>query len=191
MKQSVPTLTPLLRSDAQGRLLATLFLRPDEEFSINALGREVSVSGVTALREVNRLVNANFLTERRSGRNRYVRANEAHPLFAPLRQIVEWGYGPLVALPPLIREMEGVEEAYVYGSWAARLNGVEGPPPGDIDVLLIGTVDEAEVYDFEYSARKLLRRDVNVEAMSAARWADDGDPFVRTVQSRPVVRLLS
>lgn len=190
MKQAVPTLTPLLRSDTQGRLLAALFLQPEREFSINALGREVAVNSVTALREVNRLVTAGFLLERRSGQNRYVRVNQHHPLFEPVREIVEWGYGPVVTLPPLLRDVEGVEEAYVYGSWAARLNGVEGPPPGDIDVLLVGYVDDADVFDFEYAARSQLRREVNVETMTPTRWRDEDDPFVGTVRSRPLVRLL-
>lgn len=189
MKQSVPTITPLLRSDTQGRLLAALFLQPEREFSINALGREVAVNSVTALREVNRLVTAGFLLERRSGQNRYVRVNRQHPLFEPVRQIIEWGYGPVVTLPPLLREVGGIKEAYVYGSWAARLSGVEGPPPGDIDVLLVGLVDEADVFDFEYAARNQLRREVNVETITPARWGDENDPFVGTVRSRPLVRL--
>ena len=34
-----------------------------------------------------------------------------------------------------------MEEAYIFGSWARRYEGELGPPPADIDVLIVGDAD--------------------------------------------------
>lgn len=189
MKASIPTISPLLRSDAQGNLLAELLLAPARERTLTELTSSVGVTMPTVHREINRLVIAGFLIERRSGRNRYIRANLEHPLYRPVRQIIEYAYGPRAVLPSLLAPIEGIEDAYVYGSWAARMNGEEGADPADIDVLVIGRPDRADLYDVSAAAQSDLRREVNIRSVSRERWEAVEDPFVRTIKSRPLVRL--
>lgn len=189
MKASVPVIAPLLRSDLQGNLLATLLLSPERERTLTEITAAVDGSLPTVHREVDRLVESGFLHERRSGRNRYVRANTDHPLYRPVREIVEYAYGPRAILPVLLADVRGVEDAYVYGSWAARMSGEAGGDPADIDVLIVGKPDRAEVYDIAAAARSRLGRDVNMRAVSAERWQESDEPFLRTVKSRPLVKL--
>lgn len=189
VKASVPTISPLLRSDAQGNLLAELLLKPAHERTLTELTAAVGVTMPTVHREVDRLVTAGFLTERRSGRNRYVRANLEHPLYGPVRQIIEYAYGPRVVLPRLLAPVDGIEDAYVYGSWAARMNGEEGADPADIDVLVVGRPDRADLYDAAAAAQSELGREVNIRSVSRDRWEVAGEPFLQTVKSRPLVRL--
>jgi DNA-binding transcriptional ArsR family regulator len=189
MKASVPLIAPLLRSDLQGNLLATLLLAPEKERTLTELTAAVDGSMPTVHREVDRLVASEFLTERRSGRNRYIRANSEHPLYSAVREIVEYAYGPRVVLPAVLADVGGVDDAYVYGSWAARMNGEAGADPADIDVLVIGKPDRAALYDAAAAARGRLRREVNIRAVSPERWNEAGEPFLRTVKSRPLVKL--
>lgn len=44
-----------------------------------------------------------------------------------------------------------MDQAYIYGSWAARYLGEPGPVPQDVDVLAIGTASDDDLYD---AARK-------------------------------------
>jgi hypothetical protein len=60
------------------------------------------------------------LLDRREGNNRLVHANTAHPLVEPMRWIVAATSGPVPVLRELIDGVPGVQEAYVYGSWARR-----------------------------------------------------------------------
>lgn len=189
VKATVPAIAPLLRSDLQGRLLASLLLAPERERTLTEIAAAVQSSMPTVHREVERLVLSGFLTERRSGRNRYVSANTEHPLFRPVREIVEYAYGPEVILPALLADVRGVEDAYVYGSWAARMNGEAGADPADIDVLIVGKPDRAAVYDAAAEARALLGREVNMRSVSLDRWKRADEAFLRTVQSRPLVKL--
>lgn len=189
MKPTVPTIAPLLRSDLQGNILAELLLNPQIEKTLSELVIAVGSSKPTVHREVSRLVDAGFLLERRSGRNRYVRAHVGHPLYEPVRQIVEYAYGPRVVIQRLLSEIEGIEEAHIYGSWAARMNGDSGADPADIDVIVVGRPERAELYDAAATAQSELHREVNIRSLSRSRWEAAEDPFLSAVRSRPLVTL--
>lgn len=190
MKTSPPLLSPLFRSDAQGRLLAALVLQPQQELSLRELGDAAGTSLPTVSREVDRLVQFGFFVERRSGRNRYVRVNTDHPLFRPVREIVEYAYGPAAVLESVLSQVPGIERALIYGSWAARVEGVAGADPGDIDVLAIGEPDRAELYDAAAEAERVIGREVSIRSIQADAWNDEaGNGFVRAVRARPQVEL--
>ncbi|AZZ52688.1 putative ArsR family transcriptional regulator [Rathayibacter sp. PhB152] len=188
MKSTVPTIAPLLRSDLQGNLLAALMLRPGES-SLSALAERIEASPSSVQREIERLVASGFVLERRSGRNRYVRANEAHPLAAPVRIIVEYAYGPRVVLSRVLSGIPLIEEAYIHGSWAARMAGEEGADPADVDVLVIGGPDRADLLDAATAAQSELGREVDIRSVSRRRWDEASDPFLQTLKTRPLVRL--
>jgi predicted nucleotidyltransferase len=189
MKTSAPTLSPLLRSDAQGLLLADLFLDPAEEHSLSQMANTAGTAVPTAMREVDRLVEAGFALDRRVGATRLVRANANHPMFGAVRELVLYAYGPVAVLTPLLRKVEGIEKAYIYGSWAARVKGEPGPDPGDIDVLLISDLTSFETYEIGKKAADIMRRDVNVYNLSEVEWESADSGFVKTVKSRPIIEL--
>ncbi len=186
----MPVLAPLLRSDTQGRLLAELYLHPGKERTATELARLADTGLPNASRELSRMVDAGFLHARSSGRNRYLRVNEQHPLYRPVSEILRYAYGPIAVLAPLLREVPGIEEAFVYGSWAARLFGEVGPDPEDIDVIVIGDrVDHAALDEAAEAAREQLRREVNPRAVSRRAWEEKGDLFLRHLAERPLVRV--
>lgn len=187
MKSSGPLLAPILRSDTQGRLLAALVLDPDLELSLTDLARRAGVAAPTIMRDVDRLVAGGFLADRRVGRSRLIRVNTEHAMFRPLSEIVLYGYGPVVLLPELLKDIHRIEEAYLYGSWAERYSGVPGNDPADIDVLVVGDPDPAELYEVARRATELLGREVNINTVSEQRWSVASDGFIQTVKSRPLV----
>lgn len=190
MKPSAPSLAPLLRSNTQGAILGALFLDPVAEHSLAELERSAHVSLPTVSREVDRLVGAGFATDRRVGRTRLVRANTEHPYFRPLQEILTRAYGPPAVLGPLLAEVQGVERAYIYGSWAARFAGSSGADPHDIDVLAVGNrIDIDALYAACDRAQDALGREVNARAITPDEWSDPSEAFVSTVRSRPLVEL--
>ena len=186
----MPVLAPLLRSDTQGRLLAELYLHPGEERTATELARRADTTLPNASRELSRMVDAGFLLARASGRNRFLRVNEQHPLYRPVSEIVRYAYGPLAVLGPLLAAVPGAEEAYIYGSWAARLSGEPGPNPQDIDVLVVGDgIDVAALDDAAEEARTALGREVNPRAITRRAWQNREDLFLRHLHERPLVAI--
>jgi DNA-binding transcriptional ArsR family regulator len=183
-------LLPLLRTPFQGELLAWLYLHPQEETSLTEIASRFGVSSATASREADRLAEAELITERRHGNLRLLRANVDGRLAAPLTELFSLTYGPIAVLGDLVLPLAGVEEAHIYGSWAARYSGERGGVPKDVDVLVVGNPDEDELYEAARRAERLLGREVNTHRVSPARWREPGsDPFLTSVRSRPTVRL--
>lgn len=50
--------------------------------------------------------------------------------------------GPQQVAAERYASLEGAELVAILGSWAARMYGEAGPMPNDIDVLIVGDVDE-------------------------------------------------
>ncbi|MGV9363363.1 ArsR family transcriptional regulator [Amycolatopsis sp. NPDC003731] len=190
MKAS-PSLLPLLRSRMQGELLALVLLHPEREYSITELARAFGVSATTVLREVERLVGGGILEDRRVGRSRLVKARTDTPLYRPLSDVISVTFGPLPLLAEALSGLAGVREAYIYGSWAARYSGEPGPPPGDVDVLVVGSPDPDALFDLAEGVSRRLDREVNVHRLSPSAWAAESgtDPFLTSVRERPLVPL--
>jgi predicted nucleotidyltransferase len=97
-------------------------------------------------------------------------------------------FGPRSVVAEEFAALQGVE-VYIYGSWAARYLGEPGPPPGDVDVLVVGTPSRDAVWEAAERAERRLHKEVNAHVVSPARWEERTEPFLRQVASRPLVRV--
>jgi predicted nucleotidyltransferase/DNA-binding transcriptional ArsR family regulator len=175
----------------QGDLLALLFLHPEDEYNLSEIAAVIGTSVKTVQQEVVRLVDAGILAERRSGNQRMVRAATDTILSRPLTDLLSVTFGPLPILVDLLGPIADVDEAYIYGSWAARYQGGSGPIPADVDVLVIGSPTLDDLDDVAEEAQRRLRRPVNIRRIRPDAWHDPDptDPFLASVRSRPLVVL--
>jgi DNA-binding transcriptional ArsR family regulator len=188
MTNNRSALLPVLRSETQARLLAALLLHADREASIVELATEIGANPGNLHADVNRLVDAGILADRRVGRTRLIR--DARSIFSePLAQLLLLAYGPKALLEEAIQGISSINTAYLFGSWAARYLGIQGAQPNDIDLLVIGTPDRDDVYEKAQAAAAVLRREVQVVFRSQEAWDEAIDGFVTTVKSRPLVEL--
>ena len=125
----------LLGPTARRAILARTYLDPTKEYHLRELVRRTGLAPRTVHQEVEKLVRADLLAERRDGNRRYLRANDRHPLFRPIREIVLKTDG----LADVLRDAlgsDGIEFALVFGSIAAAT-----PTAGsDIDLLVVGDI---------------------------------------------------
>ena len=120
-----------------------LMLHPDQEFSVSDLAARLGVPLSTLHREVVRLDEAGLIVSRTLGRNRLLRSNSSHPATPALTKLLEITFGPKAVVAEEFA-IPGSEQVLIFGSWAARYAGASGPPPRDIDVLVVGKVDRAD-----------------------------------------------
>jgi predicted nucleotidyltransferase len=191
MESNPSWLLPLLRSRFTGALLALLYLHPDRDYSLTEAGRAIGASIKVMSTEADRLVTAGLVRETRRGQARLIRAETDGPVSRPLTDLLAVTYGPQPVLADLLSGVAGVEQAYIYGSWAARYLGEPGPVPHDVDVLVVGTANEDDLYDLARQAESRLAREVNISAVSPQYWdaPDPADSFMKHVRERPLVGL--
>jgi predicted nucleotidyltransferase len=190
MKVPAPSLAPMLRSDTQGRLLARILADPSREHTLSELVEWAQSSMPTVQREIGRAERAGIVSSRKVGPARVVRANEQHPLYPAVRQLILGTYGP----PEIVaRQFAGVDRAdavVLFGSWAARYLGHPGRVPNDIDVLVIGEVDHDEVDDASERVEREIGIPVQATVRSRSAWRGEQESFIREVKSRPLVPVL-
>ncbi len=189
MTRQLSVLAPVLRSETQARLLAALLLQPEREASIAELARETGTDPGNLHSEVERLVHAGILTDRRAGRTRLLRAAPDSPLARPLAHLLLLGYGPKPAAEEALRTIPGINHAYIGGSWAARYDGHNGVFPHDIDIIIIGTPDRDDTTDALTNALHRIGHDAQVIFRSPTAWRDAKDAFTRTAKASPLVEL--
>ncbi|WP_328532255.1 MarR family transcriptional regulator [Nocardioides sp. NBC_00368] len=187
MRSQAPVLAPLFRSEAQALLLSELLL-PGEELSMTDLAERVGLPYPTVHREVARLLDAGLLADRRVGRTRLVKGNEQSPLLAPTREILLTVTGPAVLLREALEGLDGIERAYIFGSFAARAKGEPGPPPNDIDLMVIGRPDVRAVYEVCREVSDSVGRIVNPTIMSPEE-AEEQTGFLEEVRASPVIEI--
>ena len=188
MRTAAPLLAPIFRSDTQARLLSTLLL-DDSEKSIVAIADLLHTPYPALHREIGRLQQAGILTERRAGRTRLIRADPESPLTSPLREILRITTGPVPLLRRALGEIEGIESAFLYGSFAARLLGETGPAPEDVDVMVVGHPDADAVYDACSQVEDEVRRPVNPTILGREE-LEAGSGFLTQVRSSPLVEII-
>ena len=103
--------------------------------------------------------------------------------------MLQAAYGPVPVLTNLLQSQRGVREAYIFGSWAARRAGISGPPPRDIDVLVVGDTPQRDLHTLGALAGKELGQEVNITRLDPTVWLEQTDPFVKTVRSRPITAI--
>lgn len=191
MRSAAPALLPIFRSEHQATLLAQLYLRPEEEFTLSDLANRLGISMGGLHAEVQRLLEAGLILDRREGRNRLVRANTDGRLARALTELLTVTYGPQIVIAQEFIALEGVDQVVIYGSWARRFHGQVGREPADVDVMVIGSPDRDDVFLAAERAERRLEVPVNTTVRSSTAWKEAKDPLVVTAKRDAVPVLVS
>lgn len=189
MRVAAPPLLPLFRSRLQGELLALLLADGARRWTIDELAERTRHPYQTVATEVRRWEAAGMLDVTIVGRTKRFSVNMANPYVRPLSELVLMAFGPPLVIAEEFGEVAGVEQIFIYGSWAARFEGEPGPTPNDIDVLIVGTPARGDVYDAAARSQQRLGREVNVTQRTVEQWAAAEDGFTQHVRSSPLVAL--
>ena len=187
-KAPTPSLLPIFRSQQQAELLALVLGDPAAEYRLTELAERTNIPYPSVHREVERAKAAGLVTSRRVGRTWLIRADVSSPYFEGLSDVLVKAFGVPWVLGQALSSVDGIEAAYVYGSWAARFSGENGERPvGDIDLLVFGGPDRDEVYAAASESEGRLGRTVQVTIRSASWLTDGSGTFHDTVVGRPMV----
>lgn len=190
VSRSAPALVPLFRSEQQLRILGVLFTDGADGLAIGEIAERADVAQATVSREVARLEEHGIVVSRAIGRNRFVQPNWDLPWAPELRSILQQTVGVLGRLGAVLTGVEGVEQAFVFGSWAARYTGEPGPSPRDVDVVAIGDATLRSVRSACRDVEQELRIEVNPVVIDRRRWDSiDPEPFVAQIREHPLVAI--
>ncbi|MFT7021373.1 MAG: putative nucleotidyltransferase [Rhodococcus sp. (in: high G+C Gram-positive bacteria)] len=187
MRSEAPALLPIFRSQSQMRILGRVLLSPDVEYTLTDLASELGIALSTVSDEVRRLAEASLFETRSIGRARVVRANRANPATGHLAKLLEVSVGVPAVITEEFAELRDVDDIILFGSWAARNAGKPGPPPADIDVMVVGPkATRVRAYRCAQRAEERLGIAVNVTVRSPASWHSAAhDSMLSDIRANP------
>src|ERR1700685_3461586 len=112
-----------MRSKARQKLLAYYFTNPTTRLHLRDLAGRLSVHPSHLSKEVSRLEREGLFRSEVSGRQKYFQLNREYPLFDEVRSIIAKTIGAVPLLAESLKKIEGIEEAYLYGSFARNQQG--------------------------------------------------------------------
>jgi predicted nucleotidyltransferase len=186
-----PELLPIFRSRQQAELLADILDDPNREESLSGLSRRLGIPAASVHREVERALAAGIVRSHKVGNTRLVRADTTSPYYSTLRELLVRAFGVPARLRAALEGIAGAEEAYVFGSWAARWHGERGTRPvGDIDLLVLGDPNRDQLYVAVGEVSEVVGREIQAQIRPAG-WLENGaGSFHDTLVARPMVRVL-
>jgi hypothetical protein len=111
-----------VRSKARQRLLAYYFTNPMARLHLRDLAERLSIDPSNLSKELGRLEREGLFRSEVSGRQKYFQLNREYPLFEEVSGIVAKTIGAIPLVAQAFRKIEGVEEAFLYGSFAPRID---------------------------------------------------------------------
>ena len=190
MRTEASALGDLLFGQTRGRILATLYDKPETTFFVRQLARHISGSVGTVQRELATLTAAGLILRDDRENQVFYRANRAHPVFPELHSLLAKTTGVFHMLRESLMPLsESIEFAFVYGSFARGEEKAES----DIDLMVAGEATFDELLEQVSPVERALNRPINptIYARDELRTkVHSGNHFLQAVQSGPLVFLL-
>jgi predicted nucleotidyltransferase len=151
-----------MRSKARQKLLAYYFTNPTARHHLRDLAQRLSVDPSNLSKELSRLEREGLFKSEMSGRQKYFQLNREYPLFNEVRSIIAKTIGAVPLLAESLKKIEGIEEAYLYGSFARN----QQDAASDVDVLVIGKPKSDTLAETVQKLERQLGREINYTVLT-------------------------
>jgi len=174
----------VLFTPVQQRVLGLLFGQPHRTFQSAEVIR-LAGSGTGAVhRLLTRLAESGLVRVEKIGNQKHYRANPDSPVFAELHGLFTKTSGLVVPLQAALSSVRGgIRAAFVYGS-VAKGRDKSG---SDIDLMVFGDVDYADLYEALQEAETQLGRAISANVMTPTEWRRkrQGSGFASRIAEQP------
>ena len=151
-----------LRSKSRQRLLVFYFTNPTARLHLRDLAKRLRIDPSNLSKELERMERDGLFRSEISGRQKYFQLDRTYPLFREVRSIVAKTIGAIPLMADSLRRIEGIEEAWLYGSFARN----QQDAASDIDVLVIGAPSGELIADGVRKLERELGREINYTVMT-------------------------
>lgn len=170
------------------RILAFFFLNNKRRVYLTKLGESLNIDKGNLSRYLSYLVKEGILKVEEEGRQKYFSLNSSYRFLSALKKMAVDEIGPEYLLKKRLAKLPGLENAYIFGSYAAgHFND-----RSDIDLLLIGSHSPLDVYRELGILERDLDREINVVDYSRAEYEQkikEKDGFLAKVMVSPKIVL--
>lgn len=157
-------LEALISSRTRIKLLLRFFLNPSTTAYLRGLADEFDESTNAIRVELNRFEDAGMLVSESQGNKKIYKANDRHPLFGDVRNIMLKYIGIDRIIEVVINRMGKLDKLYLTGDYA------KGRDTGIIDLVFVGDIDKEYLVTMVGKAEKLIDRKVRFITYATDEW---------------------
>jgi predicted nucleotidyltransferase/predicted transcriptional regulator with HTH domain len=187
--QNYEILERLFASKLRVKLLDAFLSTPAASFYVRELSRKIKEDATNISRELRNLEAAGLLISKLRGNQKYYSVSEDFFLYPELKAMIFKTTGVQGLLKKTLQELEGIEVALIYGSYATGKESAHS----DIDVLIIGRLNLRELGIKMDDLEEKLSREVNYICFDRREFEDRkkrGDSFLAEVLSERKIILI-
>jgi predicted nucleotidyltransferase len=178
-----------LRSKLRRKVLTFFYVNRVARVYVRQLAVALQADSTNVSRELARLEREGFLRSESEGRQLYYSVNPAYPYLKPVLALLHGSVGIEPTLRHALKAVQGIQSAWLFGSMAKD----EADAASDVDLLIVGHPDSAELASETRKAEKSLRREINYTVLTPReleRRLAGGDAFVGDVWNGKRIELI-
>lgn|SRR3989338_9228260 len=157
----------IFKSKVRKELFRLYFTNPESEYYLRELERVLGIPVSMIRNELLRLEREGVFASHKKGNLVYYSLNKSYPLFDELKSIIFKTIGVSGLLRERLSKISGIEAAFIYGSFAQG----EEKAASDIDLFLMGDINENEIARELRHLEKVLKREINYTLYSKNEFA--------------------
>ena len=178
-----------LRSELRRKVLTFFYVNRTARIYVRQLAAALGADSTNVSRELARMEREGLLRSEMEGRQLYYSLNREYPFLKPLFALLQGSVGVEPALKEALGKVEGIQAAWLYGSFAKN----EADAKSDIDVLIVGRPDAAQLAGEIRKAEQALRREINYTVLTSPKLKHRlaaGDAFVADIWNGKRIELI-
>lgn len=178
-----------LRSEITRKILNYFFLNPEDTLYVNELCRKLEVDKRNLVKKIKELAQEGILKSQIRGNLKFYSLNRNYPLYEEYKRIILKTIGFEDSLKSITEGIEGVKEAYIYGSYAKNKMDVYS----DIDLLVVGNHSVIALQRKLNKLQKEIKREINIVNMDEndfKKRIKNKDPFVCEILKGKNIRII-
>ena len=177
-----------LRSKITKAVLSYFILHDHAEMYVLEIARRLGLDGSNLAKKLRELEAEGILKSKEKEKERYYSINKNFPLRKEYKQIILKTAGIEGLLKGLLRDVPGIDEAYLFGSYAKD----QMDSASDIDLLAVGDHDTVELRKRLSQVQKTTDREINLVSMGRAEYEKrkKQDSFIKSLQRSKKVKLI-
>ena len=170
----------LITSKTKRNLLKLFLTNPDRSFYVRETAKLTNESLNAVRRELGYLEKAGLLRSLTQGNLKYYSVVKDFPFYSELKKII---YGTIALgdyLGKFMIASKEIELAFIYGSVASNQETAKS----DIDLLVVGDIDEDELHRTIMAVENDIGRQVNYTLMGHDEYLNrrkKGEPFIKRI----------
>jgi len=150
-------LESLISSKIKRAILNKFLTNPEEKYYVRQLAIIINASVGTIHRELVKLEESGILISEKLGNLRFFCINKRNPLYKELKEMIFKTEGIKGRMEAELKLIKGIKAAFIYGSFAKK----EERRDSDIDLLLIGDIDDHKLVSRISDLEKEFDREIN------------------------------